>query len=934
MADDTKPPLNALTATENWQRYEYGRLRGHRDYCFQARRCEQFYLGGGEQWCEEDKSILKEQGRPFYEFNEIMPSCNSAIGYQIHNRMDIAFKPRGGNADQQQALIRSKIAMQIADDNKLHWQETQVFSDGLIQQRGFFDIRMDFSENLQGDIRVTTLDPMDVIPDPDAKGYDPDTWADVIVTRWLTLDEIEQLYGKDKRLLCENAHIDERDFGDGGEDEPRNKFGNSNSGNSYDSTYGDATVRRVRVIDRQRWVYTMAKVAVWPETGDVRVVDGLPDQEIADQVARGAVLSKRMAKRVKWTVTTYDVILHDDWSPYRHFTIVPYFAYFRRGKTRGMVDNGIGPQEALNKAVSQFVHIINTSANSGWIIEQNSLTNMDATDLEAVGAKTGLVLEHKTGSAEPKKILPNPIPTGVDRLIDRATNALKDVTVPEAMRGVNGPEVAGIAIQAKQFASQQQLAMPLDNLAHTRHLMAVRMLDLMQGFYTEPRVFRITENDPQSGQPVTKEIGVNQYDPATGTYTNDLTEGEYDVVITEQPMAATFEDTQFQQALEMRKAGIAVPDTAIISHSNLEDKQDILAQMQGGAKPDPLVEAQVRKIDAEIASIKERDKLVRAQAVKTGVDASYSAMQAAEVITAVPDVTRAADIIMQDAGHQPANPAGVSPNFEGGVPAIAAGGVTVQPVNNRRKGMSFTPGGGAVPAAGQPGGPAPGDTSPNTPASPRMPATPGTGEAHGIETMRPDGVRGMANGGIVVDDLGLPLLGDQATHPDDPFRVGITSHPVQDFQRYTRQEDELTDANARQLASRSALAQPRIAAAPAADGFADGGLIKGPGTGTSDSIPAVTSSGKPVAVSNGEYEVKPPVVQAMGPEFFLGLIERFHQLAEGATPATGEPQLVLEDGSIVLPEDVVQAVGRKFLDELVALLTGAQQEQPGGESAT
>jgi hypothetical protein len=81
-------------------------------------------------------------------------------------------------------------------------------------------------------------------------------------------------------------------------------------------------------------------------------------------------------------VSTYCATLFDEISPYEHFTIVPYFAYFRRGKTRGMVDNAIGPQEALNKGVSQFVHIINTSANSGWTVEQNSLTNMDGEELE------------------------------------------------------------------------------------------------------------------------------------------------------------------------------------------------------------------------------------------------------------------------------------------------------------------------------------------------------------------------------------------------------------------------------------------------------------------------------------------------------------------------------------------------------------------------
>lgn len=62
-----------------------------------------------------------------------------------------------------------------------------------------------------------------------------------------------------------------------------------------------------------------------------------------------------------------------------------------------MVDNAVGPQRVLNKGVSQAVHIINTTANSGWQMEQGQLTNMSAEQLQENGAQTGLVLERKDG---------------------------------------------------------------------------------------------------------------------------------------------------------------------------------------------------------------------------------------------------------------------------------------------------------------------------------------------------------------------------------------------------------------------------------------------------------------------------------------------------------------------------------------------------------
>lgn len=58
----------------------------------------------------------------------------------------------------------------------------------------------------------------------------------------------------------------------------------------------------------------------------------------------------------------------------------------------------------------------------------------------------------------------------------------------------------------------------------------------------------------------------------------------------------------------------------------------------------------------------------------------------------------------------------------------------------------------------------------------------------------------------------------------------------------------------------------------------DGGMITGPGTGTSDSVPAVnTSSGQPIRLSNGEYVISADVVKAKGQEFFDKLQQRYHQ---------------------------------------------------------
>ena len=678
MDKDTGTPENV--AAENWKRYKYGLERGHRDYTKTARFLEGYYLGGqydgdgnlmaGGHWSEADLEVLREQRRPAYEMNQVMPALNSAFGYQIANRMDISFRPRAGAATKELAESRSKVAMQIANNNKLHWLESEVFQDGMIQQRGYFDCRIDTEDNEQGELRVTVLDPLDVIPDPDAKGYNPASWADVIISRWLSLDEIDGLYGPKARLAAEQAAIYEgdRDFGENDDDgEERAKFA-LESGTSGDSEHGSNDVRRLRIIDRQKWVREVMDVALFPG-GDTRQLAGDEAPEVLEQLRQaGAIITKKRQKRVRWTVSTRDVVLHDDWSPYDRFTAVPYFPYFRRGRTRGMVDNGVGPARILDKAISQAIHIVNTTANSGWQMEQNQLTNMSAQQLEERGATTGLVLERKAGTQPLKKIAPNGMPPGIDRLIEIAGSTLGEVTVPPAMRGIGAGDEPGIAIQSRQHAAQQQLAVPLDNLARTRNLLADWIDYAIGKYYTAERTFRITKTDPMTGKEIEDQLTINQFDPSSGLYLNDMTSGEYETVITEQPMQVTFENSQFTQAIEMRKTGILIPDVAIVRKSNLSDKAEIIEQMQGAGAPppDPTLEAKVKLIEAQT-------RKTDAETTTKNVEAMFSATSAANQIALMPSIAQPADQMLMSAGFKDANAApgipGMPPDAQG-VPGL------------------------------------------------------------------------------------------------------------------------------------------------------------------------------------------------------------------------------------------------------------------------
>jgi len=265
------------------------------------------------------------------------------------------------------------------------------------------------------------------------------------------------------------------------------------------------------------------------------------------------------------------------------------------------VRNLISPQEQLNKISSQELHIVNTTANSGWIVETGSLNGMTADDLEEHGAETGLVLEFNRGSSPPAKIPPNQIPTGLDRISQKAAINIKTISgISDAMLGTDSPEVSGVAIQAKQNRGAMMIQVPLDNLTKTRQYLAEKILNLVQSYYTEERLIQITdESDPMKERVPMK---VNEITPE-GIIINDLTLGEYDVIVGTAPARDTFEETQFAESIELRKVGVPIPNDLIVEYSHLARKGEIAERIRiaEGMNPPTEAEMQIQQFQQEAA---------------------------------------------------------------------------------------------------------------------------------------------------------------------------------------------------------------------------------------------------------------------------------------------------------------------------------------------
>lgn len=616
--------MDYTLADEMWRRYSYMRDNGHADYVAKAEKCDQFFLG--KQWDEKVKKQLDRQRRPAVTVNKILATIGTLMGDQIQNRTEIAFRAKRPGYDPVAAAL-IKLFKHISDDNQLDWLRAEVFADGIITSRGFYDVRLKFDDNLMGEVGIEMLNPKNVLLDPTAEDYDPKKWMDVITTKWYSLVEIERTWGKSAAKELKGS------IESGGAYDPdvlesqRDRFGAPTARGWYDGADNPQS-RLVRVIERQYRETTRQEHFVDLTTGDIRPVPETWDRDriaaVVEQYKFAVV--KRDTTRIRWCTVADKLVLHNEWSPYKNFTVVPYFPYNRRGRTMGPVENLLDPQEILNKVTSQELHVVNTTANSGWKVKAGALTNMSLRDLEERGAETGLVIEtNGDPDKDIVKIQPNQYPTGLDRASYKAEEHIKTISmVTDTMMGNDREDVAAKAIAAKQGRSAAVHAKPLDNLARSDFFLARAILDIVQEYYSEPRVYNIV-TDRLTG--ATEPLELNQFDPATNAIVNDLTLGEFHVIVTTTPAREAFEDSQFEQAVQLRELlGDEVPASVLVKNSRLLDRGEIMQQMEARAQsPEAqeqqaaqmeLMRAEVAKAQAEVAKVQAdaEQKVAKAEA--------------------------------------------------------------------------------------------------------------------------------------------------------------------------------------------------------------------------------------------------------------------------------------------------------------------------------
>ena len=629
------PTIRDTGANDQSERVEFSRSRMNRCkplhdiYLATADTSLKFFIG--KQWKETDKAELEESRRPALTINRILPMICSVYGEFSSMHSEFFFKGSRGGTKQVAGKL-STLVRHILNENRYHsGARGEVFLNGVITNRGSFVATMGDEIDPLGGVEIQAYDPRCIMIPADAKGYDTKDWPEVFTVEPWTYGEIEDTYGKEKaeQCFCEiNATEDFSRAGsfahaqsvdDGGEDAQEEN----------DNEYRDVYVHEFRSM-RKVWRFLDV------ETQDVFDV---PQEEMTKAEAKrtatetGTLVQARVAPGIFFRQFCGETLLREGWSKINDFTVVPYFPYFVMGEVLGMVEPLISPQEQLNKLSSQMLHIINSTANSGWQVEEGSLVSPTADELARSGSKTGLVIVRRRGTAPAEKIIPNSIPTGIVQAADRAAMDMQYISnINDGVLGHTGVNVAGKVVQEKKASMQASLQMVFDNFKRTEEILARVILGYVQAYYTEQRVFRIVEG--RAPDRVTEATLAINTQGDYGAIVDDVTLGRYDVTVAHRPRQDVQDDAEFAELLQMKQIGIVIPDHQIVARSHLQNAEEMAKEMRilAGLEqtPEQIAAAerqqQIADLDMQLTLEEKRQKIVKLQAEtmaiaeKAGVD--------------------------------------------------------------------------------------------------------------------------------------------------------------------------------------------------------------------------------------------------------------------------------------------------------------------------
>ncbi len=555
---------------------------------------ERFYAGDQTLWSDIYGNLPSARRRQF-TFNRIRRIINVIDGYQRRNRKSIIATPCE-NADAATADQFTKILMWINNQEGVLETISDSFHGALVSGMNLLQVWMDYRHDpISGNIRVDNCAYNTFLIDPYFRKPDLSDCRAIWRRSFLTKQQILTLL-PDKQEEILSLHGNDSGTGRDGKFQFMPESYNYGMKNllTYDEYYYMSSRTQRVLVDQNT-----GEVMEWKSNNK-------PNEEAALNAFLkqnpDVTLMEQDIPTVRLAIVAQGKVMYDGPNPLGidRYPFVPVYAYYSPqlpyfpSRTKGVVRDLRDAQYLYNRRRIIELDILESQTTSGFIYKENAL--VDPKDVYLTGQGRGIAIKEEALMTDVQPIQPPQVPPSMIQLSELLSREVMEISgVNEELLGSASDDKAGVLSMLRQGAGLTTLQMLFDQLDRSQKILGTIMLDLIQNNFTPGKVKKILEGEEPSNQFYSKAFG------------------RYDIVVEEGLNTSTQRQMQFAQMLELRAAGVPIPDESLIEAATIQNKKEIIEAMQ--RQQQGAAQAQQMQMDAAIQEQMARTDLTKARAI-------------------------------------------------------------------------------------------------------------------------------------------------------------------------------------------------------------------------------------------------------------------------------------------------------------------------------
>ena len=639
MADDYDPRIQEAV--------EFLKLANEADTMNRQNALEDLKFGGGDQWPVELQNSRNLESRPCITVNKVDNYCRQVCNQQRQQRPRIKVHATNTQQDMVEANVIQGIIRHIEVKSNAEHAYDNAFEYAVRMGWGYIRVSTDYvsEDSFEQEISIDPVDnPFTVYYDPNSVAPDGSDADRCLITTMMPKKAFSKLYP--------DAAVD------GG-----SSFTQRGTGDSQSEWITKEDIRLAE------YFYTVREKATLYQLSDGSSTFA-EDKDFFARLAMAGivVVDKRPSykKSIKYCKLTANEIIEEGTWAGKYIPIVPvYGRHLVVGDKRhkfGMIRYAKDPQRMYNFWQTSITEGVALAPKAKWLIVEGQDEGHES-DWAQANVKSFPLLRYKQSDIDgrpapiPQRLQPEPPQAGIMAAAMGVDNDIK------AIMGVFDPAQLGQGnISGKALNGQQQQVDLTnydyyDNLTRSIAHIGAICLDLIPKIYDTERVMRIIGDD---GKP--ELLTINQRD-AVGRVLNDVTVGQYDVVMDTGPGY----NSKRQEAVDsmlpllsadpnlMRTAGDLIfrnmdwPGADVIADRLAATNP--LAQIEKNDEIPPLAQMKIKQADEQIKQMTQQMQAMEMM-IKQRQDIEQVKQDAETKRVMIKETNRAQQIELQDASKR------------------------------------------------------------------------------------------------------------------------------------------------------------------------------------------------------------------------------------------------------------------------------------------